>query len=91
MAFFNAVYKNIHKEGGYNVEPKIVYRYGYVDGKFFDPWEETFENSIQKPVFRKQGEYTGIDSPVFSQYAPTSSKDWLRGTLSTVIDALYLS
>lgn len=43
MAFFNAVYKNIYKEGGYGVEPKIVYRYGYVDGKFFDPWEETFE------------------------------------------------
>lgn len=62
MAFFNAVYKNLHKEGGFGVEPKIVYRYGYVDGKFFDPWEETFENSIQKPVFRKKGEYTGIGS-----------------------------
>ena len=46
----------------FGVEPKIVYRYGYVNGKFFDPWEETFENSIQKPVFRKKGEYTGVGS-----------------------------
>ena len=61
-SFKNAVSKNILKEGGYGVEPKIVYRYGNVDGKFFDPWEETFENSIQKPVFKKTGEYTGIAS-----------------------------
>lgn len=61
-SYKNAVYKWIYKEGGIGVEPKIVYRYGYVDGKFFDPWEETFENSIQKPVFRKKGEYTGVGS-----------------------------
>ena len=52
----------IYKNGGYGVEPKIVYRYGNVDGKFFDPWKETFENSIQKPVFKKKGEYIGIGS-----------------------------
>lgn len=61
-AYKNAVYKWIYKKGGYGVEPKIVYRYGNVDGKFFDPWKETFENSIQKPVFKKKGEYIGIGS-----------------------------
>lgn len=61
-SYKNAVYKWIYKERGLGVEPKIVYRYGYVDGKFFDPWEETFENSIQKPVFKNPGEYTGIGS-----------------------------
>ena len=61
-AYSNAVYKWIAKEQGLGVEPKIVYRYGYVDGKFFDPWEETFENSIQKPVFKNAGEYSGIGS-----------------------------
>lgn len=61
-AYMNAVYKWIYKDGGYGVEPKIVYRYGYVDGKFFDPWEETFENSYQKPVFKNSGEYVGIGS-----------------------------
>ncbi len=25
-------------------------------------WKETFENSIQKPVFKKKGEYIGIGS-----------------------------
>ena len=29
---------------------------------FFDPWEEKFENSIQKPVFKNAGEYKGIGS-----------------------------
>ena len=62
MAYFNAVNKWIYKDGGFGVEPKIVYRYGYVDGKFFDPWEETFENSIQKPVFRNGENYDGIGS-----------------------------
>lgn len=62
MAYFNAVNKWIHKDGGFGVEPKIVYRYGYVDGKFFDPWEETFENSIQKPVFKNNEDYDGIGS-----------------------------
>lgn len=62
MAFFNAVNKWICNNGGYGVQPKIVYRYGYVDGKFFDPWEETFENSIQKSVFKNPGDYTGIGS-----------------------------
>ncbi len=61
-SYKNAVFKWIYKEGGIGVEPKIVYRYGYVDGKFFDPWEETFENSIQKPVFKNAGTYIGIGS-----------------------------
>lgn len=61
-AYYNAVYKWIFKEAGFGVQPKIVYRYGYVDGKFFDPWEEKFETSIQKPVFATPGSYTGIGS-----------------------------
>lgn len=61
-AYKNAVKKWIYKEQGLGVEPKIVYRYGYVDGKFFDPWEETFENSIQKPVFKNGSGYDGIGS-----------------------------
>ena len=61
-AYKNAVKKWIYKEQGLGVEPKIVYRYGYVDGKFFDPWKETFENSIQKPVFKNGGDYDGIGS-----------------------------
>ena len=61
-SYKNAVYKWIAKEQGKGVEPKIVYRYGYVDGIFFDPWEEKFENSIQKPVFKNAGEYKGIGS-----------------------------
>lgn len=61
-AYINAVYKWSFEAFGFGIEPKIVYRYGYVDGKFFDPWEEKFESSIQKPVFRNAGEYTGIGS-----------------------------
>lgn len=61
-AYKNAVYKWIYQDAGYGVEPKIVYRYGYVDGNFFDPWEEKFETSYQKPVFKNPGEYTGIGS-----------------------------
>jgi len=61
-SYKNAVFKWIYKEEGLGVQPKIVYRYGYVDGKFFDPWEEKFENSIQKPVFKNAGEYDGIAS-----------------------------
>lgn len=61
-SYKNAVFKWIYKEKGKGVQPKIVYRYGYVDGKFFDPWEEKFENSIQKPVFKNAGEYDGIGS-----------------------------
>lgn len=61
-SYKNAVRKWIYKEQGLGVEPKIVYRYGYVDGKFFDPWEEKFESSIQKPIFKTKGEYTGIGS-----------------------------
>ena len=34
-SYKNAVYKWIAKEQGKGVEPKIVYRYGYVDGIFF--------------------------------------------------------
>lgn len=61
-SYKNAVYKWIYKEQGLGVEPKIVYRYGYVDGKFFDPWEEKFETSIQKPVFKNYEDYDGIGS-----------------------------
>lgn len=61
-AYYTAVFKWIHKEYGAGVEPKIVYRMGYVDGKFFEPWKEKFETSIQKPVFVNPGSYTSIGS-----------------------------
>lgn len=61
-AYYTAVYKWVYKEHGKGVEPKIVYRMGYVDGKFFEPWKEKFETSIQKPVFVNPGSYTSIGS-----------------------------
>lgn len=70
-AYFNAVFRWIGQDGGFGIEPKIVYRYGYVDGQFFDPWEETFENSIQKPVFRNGESYDGIGSRWMTIGTPT--------------------
>jgi len=60
-SFKNAVYKWIYDEGGIGIEPKIVYRYGYVDGEFFEPWNEKFENFIPKPVF-VDGSFLGVGS-----------------------------
>ena len=67
-AFKNAVYYQLYDFGSKykrawyqkGVIPKIVYRYGYINGKFFDPWEEKFENAYQGPVFRTN--YSGIGS-----------------------------
>ena len=59
-AYRIAVLHQIYEDGGYGVEPKIVYRYGYVNGVFFDPWEETFANAYRGPVFRNN--YSGIGS-----------------------------
>lgn len=67
-AFKNAVYNQLYDFGDKysrpwytkGVVPKIVYRYGYINGKFFDPWEEKFEKAYQGPVFRSN--YKGIGS-----------------------------
>ncbi len=71
MAHANAVYKWIFQERGIGIEPKIVYRFGYVDGQFFDPWDEKFETAIQKPVFATPGSYTGIGSRWYTWGTPS--------------------
>lgn len=62
--------KNIHTQGGYDIEPKIVYRYGYINGNFFDPWEEKFLNAYQGPVFYNN-DYDGIGSRWITLGTPT--------------------
>ncbi|MBR6123520.1 hypothetical protein IKQ19_08015 [Candidatus Saccharibacteria bacterium] len=60
-AYYIAVMNIIHTEGGFDIEPKIVYRYGYINGNFFDPWEEKFLNAYKGPVFYND-DYEGIGS-----------------------------
>ena len=67
-AFKNAVYNQLYDFGDKykrkwftkGVVPKIVYRYGNIDGKSFEPWQEKFENAYQGPIFRTN--YKGIAS-----------------------------
>ncbi|MBN2727898.1 MAG: hypothetical protein JXR53_01630 [Bacteroidales bacterium] len=59
-AYKTSIKTQIYEDGGYGVEPKIVYRYGYINGQFFDPWEEKFATSYLGPVFRTN--YSGIGS-----------------------------
>ena len=67
-AYKNAVYNQLYDFGNKykrywfskGVVPKIVYRFGYIDGKFFDPWQEKFEEAYQGPIFRTN--YKGIAS-----------------------------
>jgi len=69
-AYYTSVMNLIHSQGGYDIEPKIVYRYGYVDGNFFDPWEEKFMNVIAGPVFYNN-DYDGIGSRWITLGTPT--------------------
>ena len=50
-AYRNAIYKWLVQGRDYGVEPIIVYLWGSVDGKNFDASKETFENSVQKPLY----------------------------------------
>jgi len=59
-AYKTAIKNQIYEDGGYGVEPKIVYRYGYINGVFFDPWQEKFAASYLGPIF--QTYYSGIGS-----------------------------
>ena len=60
-AYYNSVLNYVHLQGNWDVEPKIVYRYGYINGSFFDPWEEKFKQAYKGPVFYNN-DYTGIGS-----------------------------
>ncbi|OWV05938.1 MULTISPECIES: DUF6345 domain-containing protein [unclassified Fibrobacter] len=51
-SYKNAVYKWLVQGRDYGVEPIMVHLFGTVDGKHFDGSKETFENSIQKPLYR---------------------------------------
>ena len=68
-SFKNAVYNQLYDFGSKyernkpylkGVAPKIVYRYGKINGKSFDPSEEKFESAYQGPIF--QNNYEGIAS-----------------------------
>lgn len=67
-AFKNAVYNQLYDFGDKykrkwytkGIVPKIVYRYGDINGKPFEPWQEKFENVYQGPIFRTG--YKGIAS-----------------------------
>ncbi len=69
-AYYTAVMNILHTQGGYDIEPKIVYRYGYINGIFFDPWEEKFRNSYLGPVFYNN-DYDGIGSRWITLGTPT--------------------
>lgn len=60
-AYYYALFYYAHSQGGLDLEPKIVYRYGYINGNFFDPWEEKFQQAYLGPVFYND-DYTGIGS-----------------------------
>lgn len=60
-AYYIPVLLTIHMQGGFDIEPKIVYRYGHINGSFFDPWEEKFLNAYLGPVFYNN-DYEGIGS-----------------------------
>lgn len=65
----NAIKAQIYEGGGYGVQPKIVYRYGYINGVFFDPWTEKFASSYLGPVFRTN--YSGVGSRWITYGTPT--------------------
>lgn len=60
-AYYYALFYYAHSQGGLDLEPKIVYRYGYINGNFFDPWEEKFKQAYKGPIFYNN-DYTGIGS-----------------------------
>lgn len=60
-AYYNSILVYMHQQGGYDIEPKIVYRYGYINGNFFEPWEEKFKQAYKGPIFHNN-DYTGIGS-----------------------------
>ena len=68
-AYSTAVVNIMHTEGGLDVEPKIVYRYGHVNNDFFDPWEEKFANAYNGPLF-SNNDYDGIGSRWISLGTP---------------------
>lgn len=68
-AYYISIMETLHNEGGYDIEPKIVYRYGYIDGRFFDPWEERFTQAYKGPVFYNN-DYEGIGSRWVTLGAP---------------------
>lgn len=68
-AYKMAVYHQIYEDGGIGVEPKIVYRYGYINGTFFDPWEEKYAEAYLGPIFKTN--YTGIGSRWSTMGSPT--------------------
>jgi hypothetical protein len=68
-AFKYAVYNQLYDFGDKyernkpylkGIIPKIVYRYGKINGVSFEPYEEKFENAYQGPIF--QNNYDGIAS-----------------------------
>ncbi|MBR4558845.1 MAG: hypothetical protein IKO21_04675 [Fibrobacter sp.] len=69
-AYYISIMNIIHTQGGYDIEPKIVYRYGYINGNFFDPWEEKFLNAYLGPVFYNN-DYDGIGSRWITLGTPT--------------------
>ncbi len=69
-AYYIAALDYIYTQGGYDYEPKIVYRYGYINGNFFDPWEERFLNAYRGPVFFNN-DYDGIGSRWITLGSPT--------------------
>lgn len=79
-AFKNAVYNQLYAFGSKysrawyqkGVIPKIVYRYGNINGKYFEPWQEKFEEAYQGPIFRTNCSGTGsrwnvMGEPVYAK------------------------
>lgn len=60
-AYYLSIFYYTHLQGGFDIEPKIVYRYGYINGVFFDPWEERFNQVYRGPIFYNN-DYDGIGS-----------------------------
>ncbi len=69
-AYKKAITHQIHENSGKNAEPKIVYRYGNINGEIFEPWTEKYANSYQAPIFYNN-DYLGIGSRWITLGNPT--------------------